>query len=153
MIVYRLCRTQYKYDLSGKGAELGGGRWNNKGIPMLYTSSSRALCATEVAVHLPLGIVPDNYVMVTIELPETAGIHEVTDDNLPPNWKNISAQSITKKIGDQFIQLNEHLILKAPSAVVQGDFNFLVNPYHTEAKKVKINFIEPFQFDERLFIK
>ena len=64
MKVYRLSKAQFANDLSGKGAELAGGRLNSKGLPMLYTSSSRALCTAEIAVHTPLGIVPTDYVII-----------------------------------------------------------------------------------------
>ena len=58
MIVFRLCKSMFKDDLSGRGAEIAGGRWNNRGRPMLYTAENRALCTAEIAVHTPLGIVP-----------------------------------------------------------------------------------------------
>ena len=66
MIVFRLSKATYALDLSGKGAEKTGGRWNSKGIPMVYTSSSRALCTAEIAVHLPLGLVPSGYHLTTL---------------------------------------------------------------------------------------
>ena len=37
MIVFRLSKAQFANDLSGKGAELVGGRWNSRGNAMLYT--------------------------------------------------------------------------------------------------------------------
>ena len=40
MIVFRLSKAQFANDLSGKGAELVGGRWNSRGNAMLYTSQS-----------------------------------------------------------------------------------------------------------------
>jgi len=52
MITFRLCKSIYSHDLLGKGAEQCGGRWNSKGTPMLYTCESRALCTTEIAVHI-----------------------------------------------------------------------------------------------------
>ena len=61
MTVYRLCKQAHINDLSGTGAEINGGRWNNKGLPALYTACSRALAVLEVAVHVPLGIIPINY--------------------------------------------------------------------------------------------
>lgn len=61
MIVYRLARQTFIHDLSGYGAEKTGGRWNSKGRPVLYTAASRALAMVEVAVHVPLGIIPVNF--------------------------------------------------------------------------------------------
>ena len=34
MIVVRLAKLKYCKDLSGKGAEKSGGRWNSKGVSM-----------------------------------------------------------------------------------------------------------------------
>ena len=48
MVVFRIARKEYIQDLSGRGAELFGGRWNEKGIPALYTSSSLSLAALEI---------------------------------------------------------------------------------------------------------
>ena len=45
------------------------------------------------------------------------------------------------------------MVLKVPSVVVPGDFNYLLNPAHAEFYKVKIKSVEPFNFDERLFVK
>ena len=153
MIVFRLTQERYKTDLSGKGAQLAGGRWNSKGIPLLYTASSRALCVAEVAVHLPLGILPADYWLVELELPETALIEEISVPVLPPDWKNFPHNPETKAFGDTFFLNQKALVLKVPSAVVQGDFNFLINPAHPEFQLLKILSSELFEFDSRLFVR
>jgi RES domain-containing protein len=38
-------------DLSGAGAKQTGGRWNERGLPLLYASESRALACLETVVH------------------------------------------------------------------------------------------------------
>lgn len=153
MRVYRLSKGQYSKDLSGKGAELAGGRWNSKGTAMLYTSESIALCAVEVAVHMPLGIVPKDYHLVHINLPEDSTTAEVREETLPASWKSFPHATTTQDIGDRFVRQAEHLILKVPSATVQGTFNYLINPRHPDFHKVSISGTEPFSFDKRLFIK
>ena len=60
MTIFRLSKQKYSDNLSGIGAELSGGRWNNKGTRILYTSDSRALCTAEIAVHMPIGLIPKN---------------------------------------------------------------------------------------------
>ena len=153
MIVYRLCKSAWQNDLSGKGAEITGGRWNSKGNAMVYTSSSRALSMAEIAVHTPLGCLPDDFVLVEIQIPLNTLILEISENELPPNWRSFINRQVTQKIGDHFILNNKALVLKVPSAVVQGDYNFLINPYHPEKNKIKISRVESFQFDERLFLK
>ncbi|SIQ96251.1 RES family NAD+ phosphorylase [Pontibacter lucknowensis] len=153
MIVYRLSRKLYCNDLSGKGAELAGGRWNSKGTAVLYTSESIALCTVEIAVHMPLGIVPKDYHLITIELPDSGPLGEVHEKDLAASWKSFPHSNATQKIGDRYVAEGASLILKVPSATVQGTFNYLVNPRHPDFQKVRILKTEPFVFDKRLFIK
>lgn len=153
MIVYRLSKEKYKNDLSGKGAEIAGGRWNSKGMAMIYTGQSRALCTTEIAVHSPLGIIPSGYWIVTIEFPDSIDILEIDPAVLPADWKTFPHPHSTQVIGDDFIKSGKYLVIKVPSAAVPGDFNYLINPAHSLFSQVKINSSEPFEFDERLFIR
>jgi len=153
MIVFRLSKSKYANALSGKGAEKSGARWNSKGIAMLCTGESRALCTTEIAVHSPLGNFPSNYSIITIEIPDNASILELDISKLPIDWKSFPHSDATQKLGDKFISGGKFLVMKAPSSVVQDDHNFLLNPNHKGFHKVKILNIEPFTFDNRLFIK
>lgn len=150
MIFFRLSKAKYARDLSGRGAEISGGRWNSKGVPVLYTGASRALCTTEVAVHTPLGNIPTDYELTTLEVPHHS-IAEIDPSTWPADWKSYPHSHSTQEIGDQFLKANQYLILKVPSVVVQGDFNFLLNPLHPAFKAVRIVSTEPFAFDERLF--
>ena len=150
MIVYRLCKVKYAMDLSGKGAENCGGRWNSKGTAMLYTSGSRALAVTEIAVHTPLGNLPTDYHLITLEVPEIS-IFEIEIQKLSAGWTTFPYSRSTQLLGDQFITVNKFLILKAPSAVVPGDYNYLLNPIHEDFHQVRILHIEAFEFDTRLF--
>jgi len=152
MIVYRLSKSKFSYDLTGKGAERSGGRWNSKGVAMIYTGESRALCTTEIAVHTPLGNIPVDYDIISIEIPE-ALIGEVNINGMPEGWNSIPHSRLTQDIGDRFISENIFLALKVPSAVVQGDHNYLINPNHKDIFQVCILEVTGFNFDERLFVK
>lgn len=151
MIVYRLSKSKFASDLSGRGAEKAGGRWNSKGTAMVYTSASRALCTTEIAVHTPLGNLPLDYLLVTIEIPDTITILELPLTELPRDWKSIPQAHSTQLIGDNFVAQGLYAVLKVPSVVVQDEYNFLLNPHHPAASGIVIRGIEPFNFDERLF--
>lgn len=151
MKVYRLSKSRYAHDLTGKGAELTGGRWNKVGTKILYTSESRALCTAEIAVHTPIGIIPTDYFLITIEIADTIEINQLDEATLKPDWKSFPHSNTTQEIGEDFISKGEFLVLKVPSAVVQGDFNYLINPLHKDFDKVKIVDKEMFTFDQRLF--
>jgi len=153
MIVFRLSKSTYQNDLSGRGAEIYGGRWNSRGTPMIYTSQSRALCVAEIAVHSPLGIIPKDYFLVTIEIPDDCTITQISESELPAGWSSIPHIHQTQLLGDIFIKNAENLVMKVPSAVVQGDWNYLINPLHEDISLIKIISAEEYSFDKRLFVK
>jgi RES domain-containing protein len=153
MIVFRLSKAKFANDLSGKGAEKSGGRWNSKGTALVYTSASRALCTTEIAVHTPLGNLPLDYKIISIEIPDNIHIQELAAENLPVDWRSIPHTHSTQLIGDRFVSEGIFPVIKVPSVVVQDEFNYLINPAHADSRKITIKSIEPFNFDERLFIK
>ncbi len=151
MRVFRLSKKKYSKDLSGKGASKSGNRWNSKGTEIIYTAESRALAMAEVAVHLTLATLPSDYVMIEIDIPDSIKIKEVKLIDLPNNWNNHPPNTTTQKIGDNFIDSIDDCLLKVPSAVVQGDSNYLINPYHKKFKKIKITNVFNFPFDKRIF--
>jgi RES domain-containing protein len=151
MIVYRLIRKKYGYALSGEGARLAGGRWNSPGLPLIYTSESRSLCTVEVAVSLPIGLLPDGFEMLLIEIPDEIVVLDIHTDNLPVDWNKPDYSEETKRIGDQFIDDNRYAVLKVPSAVIPGDFNYLINPGHKDFDKIKVIKQEPYELDGRFF--
>jgi RES domain-containing protein len=151
MRVFRLSRKKYAHDLSGKGAAKFGNRWNSKGVEMLYTAESRALAMAEVVVHLSLASLPDDYMMIEIEIPDSLEIEVLNPQNLDKDWNSNPPKLNTQKIGDAFIYSGKCCILKVPSAVVKGDFNFLLNPNHSGIAKIEIIEIVNFPFDERIF--
>jgi RES domain-containing protein len=151
MIVFRLIQEKYSPDWDGKGAELIGRRWNSKGLPMIYTSESRALCTAEIAVHIALGSAPAGYIMLTINIPEHTELFEIDLKALTQGWKKFPFTEFTRKLGDDFILQNKFPLMKAPSAAIPGDFNYLINPRHPDFEKIKIIKIEPYEFDEMFF--
>lgn len=153
MIVYRASKNIYSKDLSGEGARLAGGRWNSKSIPLVYTSESKALCMFELAVHVPINSIPTNYKIVKIEISDSAKIEEILIKNLPSDWGVLPYSNSTQKIGDDFVMRNKKLVLKVPSVVVSGSFNYLINPRHKDISSVKIIDEEIFDVDRRLLKK
>lgn len=151
MIVYRLASGSHKNDISGTGARFFGGRWNSRGMQMLYTSSSIALCTVEIAVRTPLQTLPKNYFLLKIYIPDEMAVYQLTNSLLPENWDVMPHGDATQKLGDYFLKKMDYLVMKAPSACVKGDFNYLVNPFHPEFDKLKILETQVFEFDSRLF--
>jgi RES domain-containing protein len=150
MRVYRITKSPYVHDLSGTGARIYGGRWNHKGISLIYTSESRALATVEYLVHAPISIVPTNISIVTIEIPDRIIPREISISDLPSNWRDYPATLELVDIGTNWALSNETLLLRVPSAVIEHEFNMLINPSHPEIKYVIISNIEKYKIDERL---
>ncbi|HEY8999915.1 MAG TPA: RES family NAD+ phosphorylase [Mucilaginibacter sp.] len=148
MILYRISNSRYADDLSGNGARLYGGRWNSEGRAMVYLASSRSLAILESLAHLSPTNIPVDYIMLTIDAPDD--FFAIDIKLLPNNWNEYPEPNILKQIGNSFLQKNKYLLLKVPSAIVPQEFNYLMNPMHQKAGKVKIVNIAPFSFDERL---
>jgi RES domain-containing protein len=150
MIVFRLSRARYASDLSGKGAELSGGRWNSRGTPMLYCSESRALCTVEIAVHLPLNLLPVDYKIISLEIPDHLRILTLLSKDLPSGWNSIPPIAATRDAGDKFINEGRYVGMKVPSAIIKDEYNMLFNPGHKDFRLLTITSIDPFDFDKRL---
>ncbi|WP_184546046.1 RES family NAD+ phosphorylase [Mucilaginibacter sp. FT3.2] len=149
MILYRIGNCNYAGDLTGTGARLYGGRWNSEGKPMLYMASSRSLAVLEVLVHLNPLIVPDNFCLVEIKVPDDS-IYTLNPSLLPSNWRDVSPQLALRNLGDEFLRQQQYLLMKVPSSIVPAEYNYLLNPLHPEALKAKLVNRESFNFDERL---
>jgi RES domain-containing protein len=152
MIVYRVSKTKYANDLTGEGARLNGGRWNNKLTPCIYTSESRALALLEYTVNVNIDEVPRVLSYVVFEIPDK-GIFELTKAKLPGDWKNTPAPSSTKQFGTDLLNAAKYAVLKIPSIVVPEEFNYILNPKHRDSKKFKILEITDFIFDVRIKLK
>ena len=150
MKVFRLAKKAYIRDLTGSGAEKYGGRWNNIGTSMLYTCEHRSLAVLEVAVHIQLHIMPKDYYMLELEVPdEKENIHK-PNHYLPDDWDSFPYGQSSQRFGDSFIRANKFLSLKVPSAIIKHEYNYLINPFHKLAQDIEIIDCYPFVFDYRL---
>ncbi|MDB5139172.1 MAG: hypothetical protein JWR12_1088 [Mucilaginibacter sp.] len=149
MVLYRIVSCDYAGDLTGTGARLYGGRWNSEGKPAIYLASSRSLAVLELLVHLPPLMIPNNYCLVEIQVPDDS-FTTISIDDLPANWRDISPPLALKQQGDDFLKKQERLLMKLPSSIVPMEYNYLLNPLHPDIRKVEILGKNPFNFDGRL---
>lgn len=130
------------------GARLNGGRWNPRGMPMVYSGSSIALVALEYFVHLS-GEEPADLVLLEIEVPDGASAASVVARDLADGWQDDLAA--TQQWGRQWLRSNGSLLLWVPSAVVPEERNALLNPVHSEWERVGVRILRPFHFDRRMY--
>ena len=136
MRAFRLCRTSYPaYD--GEGARRVGGRWNSKGVPVLYMSENRWLAVLEVLVHLS-GTLPDKYLLGAADIPENVGIERIADKDLPEGWSALSPheQVATRRLGDAWVARQGSAVLSVP-CVILGEWNYVLNPAHSDFARIE----------------
>ncbi len=104
----------------------------------------------ELAVHVGMINIPDNYKLITIEINDKVKIKKIDVASLPKNWAKNPPPAETQIIGDKFVKENNALILKVPSAINKESFNYLINPTHPEFNKLQIIKKEVLKVDERL---
>ena len=141
MLVYRIERQLYlKEILSGRGAALSqGNRWNSLHTAMVYTSGSRSLAILEVLTRVDLfSDLPDDRLLVELEIPDNLFIEKLEIQTLPKNWNNFPPNKATQSLGDSFIRKASFPILQVPSSLVKGEFNFLINPTFAGVSNIQI---------------
>lgn len=150
MQVFRLVREKFALPLTGKGAALKGGRWNSAGVEMIYCAENRSLAMAEVSVHFTLATLPDDYMMMTIHIPDNLQVKSLNERDLPKDWKSFPHPNSTQKVGDEFVFENKYCLMKIPSVITQGEFNILINPNHNDFRHIGVVELVPFPFDSRI---
>jgi RES domain-containing protein len=135
---------------SGEGAFLYGGRWNSKGVRVVYCSLDPATTILETAVHTSfedLNTVP--HVITAARIADIAEVHIVKPDDVPnPNWlRPVPVNAGQQAFGDDL--LRRHRFVTIPSAVSTHSWNLIFDPLKA-AGFYSLDFQEPFALDTRL---
>ena len=149
MPVYRIAKKDVVKDLTGTGAKLYGGRWNHRGTAVIYTSGTRALATVEFLVHVSLSNAPRGLLIATIEIPDNIVPEEVPRASLPRAWRDYPSPREVADLGSQWVKSAKSLLLRVPSAVVEQEYNILINPLHSDMARVVLQRIDAFEFDKR----
>jgi RES domain-containing protein len=150
LTLWRLCVAKYSAQaLSGEGAEMVGGRWSPPGIRVAYCAESRALAVVEVLASADEGdrLTGIKWNLVPVVVPADWIEKPIC---FPDNWRQFPHAPETQRVGAEWVQARRSVVLRVPSAVVPGEFNYLLNPAHPDFKRVKVGRPEPFSFDPRL---
>jgi RES domain-containing protein len=135
----------------GEGARLEGGRWNPKGVPVVYLSDHPALAALETFIHLKTAATKINFLMFRATIPDDVSMLELPDSSLPSSWRDEPPTVETMALGERWIREGKSAILKVPSVLVPSAANLILNPLHPDAEKVRIDKGEKFSFDPRMW--
>jgi RES domain-containing protein len=141
--VYRIVTAQRVAEaFTGDGARLYGGRWNPKGLRVVYTAGSRALAMLEMLVQdQPLRA---DYAIVPVRIPATVRVGRIAPKRLPHDWWAPDRLDELRALGRNWIVLGRTAALRVPSAVIPSEFNYLINPEHPEFAQIRIGSREIF---------
>ncbi len=150
MEIFRISIKKHSEKLTASGS---ANRWNFEGQNVIYAGSSRSLLTLELVVHMNAVKPKVEYKVMIISLADFDHlIKQVMIDDLPDNWRKMAAYSVLQKIGSDWYENQESLVLKVPSAVIPLEYNYVINTEHIEfSKHVHLVRTEDYFWDARLF--
>jgi RES domain-containing protein len=134
---------------SGIGGLYAARRWNHLGTAMVYTATSPALAALELFVNLEPNEAPDDLLIAAAEIPDDL-VEQLKLGLLPADWRELDNLTC-RDLGSGWAESGRSVALQVPSAVVDGDWNVLLNPRHPNFGKIRLAAPKPFRFDGRMF--
>ncbi len=151
MRFWRICRQRYASEAAtGAGARLYGGRWNSRGVSVVYASTSLALAAVETFVNLEPNLRPADLVSIEGSIPDTVAISRLDPEVLPAGWYESRDESL-RQFGDEWIRAGDTAVLLVPSAAIRGEWNVLLNPARPDFASITLYSPVRFEFDARMF--
>lgn len=151
---WRLVKRKHAAEaLSREGARLGGGRWNEVGIPVVYASGTLSLAVLELIVHFTRRDIKiaKSLMAVPVEIPDSVSQLEIMLKDLKSGWDTSPPPDFTRALGTEWVRVGKSAVLRVPSAVVQNEYNFVINPKHPDFVKITTGDARPFSLDERVW--
>lgn len=134
---------------SGEGARLFGGRWNNPGVRIVYTSATLSLAALETLVHADRNRFYCEYLCYDLKLPEDV-VLELDASALPEDFQERPVSVSARRIGDAWVREAASAALAVPSVIIPSERNYLLNPLHPDFARLSIGEATAFKIDEQL---
>jgi RES domain-containing protein len=147
--VYRFVSTRFPDGLSCEGARLNGGRWNSKGVAVLYCATHESLAMLELRVHSPHPY-PRTRWRFALEVPDDS-LTSIPAEELPRGWDKLPPGPASKRAGDAWVAANSTLGLLVPSVVASEEKNLVLNPFHPRFQEVRAVSKQRVVLDKRLY--
>lgn len=151
MRFWRIYQPNKTAPLSGRGAEIYGGRWNPKGLPTVYGASSQSLAMLEVLAHMEVAQRSRNFAVVEFEI-DARTLPVFKTSELPEGWNNEPAGPPSQEFGRRQYEVHGLVGFRVPSVVVPQENDVVLFPQHQGFNAIEIvRQGESFTFDPRLF--
>lgn len=149
--LYRIIRDKYRHEpLSVIGSRLYGGRWNPKGIGVLYATSTPELGLVETLAHAPAVRYEElpTYWVFTLDVPDD--IRYYKRDELPDYWQDDTYER-TQIWLKTWLKRPDNLAVAVPSVLVPLSYNVLLHPEHALFGQINVVSQEIQPVDRRLW--
>ena len=100
-------------------------------------------------MHLDAARLLASYSLVTADVPDEL-VTVLPAAALPSNWRHSPPPAATRAIGDAWVRGATSVALAVPSAIVESELNYLLNPAHRSFGKIRIGAPRRFALDPRL---
>jgi RES domain-containing protein len=140
---------------SGQGAKDWGGRWNSRGVAVVYTAALRSLSILEVLVHVKGGAgtgtaaILSPFYMCGISF-DRALMEELPMASLPAGWNSEPPTAASQSLGDAWVLAAGSPVLAVPSVIVPEERNYVLNPNHPRSSEIQIGSPVVCSIDPRL---
>ena len=140
---------------SGQGAEDWGGRWNSKGVAVVYTAAHRSLSILEVLVHVKggagsgTGAINSPFYIYSV-LFDVALMEKLPIASLPTGWNSEPPTAACQSLGDAWVSAAGSPVLVVPSVIVPEERNYVMNPNHPCFSEIQIGSPVVCSIDPRL---
>lgn len=149
--LYRIIRHKYRHEpLTVEGSRLFGGRWNPKGVGVLYATSSPELGLVETLAHAP-GVRYEElptYWVFSLEVPDA--IRYYSRNELPDYWQDETYER-TQAWLHEWLLNPDSLGVALPSVLVPLSYNVLLHPAHPLFSQIRVVAQEIQPVDRRLW--
>ena len=127
---------------------MNGGRWNPRGLEVIYAAASVSLAALEVLAHY--SVLPLDFAVTQIHIPDSVAVEVLIVRDLPAAWDALAPVPSTQAIGHKRAKELRTAVLRVPSVIVSREWNYLLNPNHPAFGAIRFHRPVPFRFDPRL---
>jgi RES domain-containing protein len=147
--LWRLYRARHGPGLDGLGGLFADGRWHTLGERVVYFGGSAAIVVLERLAHTDPDLLPGDLRLARFEFPAPVLETKVEEfATLPASWNQ--DENATRRIGGRWRRQGSSCLLTVPSAILPEESNFVLNPEHPDAKRLRLVRERPFTFHPRL---
>lgn len=147
MIVFRIGHKDYAATLSASGVN---SRWVSAGKHVIYCAENVPLAFLESMIRRQGVGFNDDFKTVCIAIPDDLVILSVDEQALDPDWRHPYDYSHCQPHGNKWFDDMRVPVLRVPSAVMPGSYNYVINTLHPDFKQIRIIAVTSLVPDERI---